>query len=176
MKPGSARTLSSNSFHSIRGKWNARLFGNCAQMAHSTTWWNILNIVWSLVMGHRDRRLPMKSHHTNASFTSPQIWLSSPSLLAPITMLPPAPCWRFLKLARLYLLSLPVYSCFHYLECLPKTLRYTPSGQGSSVCSRVGLPGFKSWLPHLVVVWLWTCCFTSPCLCWVNCKMSIVRI
>ena len=50
------------------------LLGNCAQMAHSTTWWNILNIVWYVVTGQRERCPLLKSHPRKFNFPSPQIW------------------------------------------------------------------------------------------------------
>ena len=149
-------------------------------MAYSTTWWNILNIVWYAVMGQRERCSPVKSHHRNSNFTSPWIWplpAFISNLFLPITMFPRASCWRFLRLARLYLIFLPVYSCYHYLESLlQNSSAHTSSRQGSPVSSRVRLPGFKSQLPHLLVVWLWISCLTSPGLSWFICKMSIVII
>ena len=69
-------------------------------------------------------------------------------LLPPLTVLPGASCWRFLRLASLYLLLLPLVQLLSRpgMPC-PDPCTHTPPRHGSSVCSTVGLPGFKSHFP-----------------------------
>lgn len=152
------------------------LLGNSAQMAHSTAWWNILNIVWYVVTGQKERWPPLKSHPRKFNFSSPQIWpllafiFNLFSLWLPCSLRPLVEGFSDLPDC---LIFPPVYSSFRCLECfLQNPSAHTSSGQVSCVCCRVWLRRFKSQLSDLLVAWLWKTCLTSLGLNWLNWKMS----